>query len=66
MWMVETIGEGHRTRDPFYEVLVVILLLPPIEFVVIRVIDVYGVGVEDGRHVPLFSFAFIWEPVFRW
>ena len=44
--------------------LVIVLLLPPAEFVVVRIIDVHGVGVGDGRHIPLFPFAFIWEHVF--
>ena len=44
--------------------LVIVLLLSPVEFIVVGVIDVYRVGVGDGRHIPLFSFAFIWEHVF--
>lgn len=44
--------------------LVTVLLLPPVEFVIIRVIGVHGVWVEDGGYVPLFPFAFI-RHVFR-
>ena len=39
--------------------LVIVLLPPPVELLVVLVICVRGVGVGDGRHVPLFSFAFI-------
>jgi hypothetical protein len=45
-------------------VLVAVLLFPLVEFVVVWVVDVHGVGVGDGRHVPLFSFAFIRGHVF--
>ena len=64
--MVGTVHISNRTRDPLYEVLVIVLLLSPVEFIVIGVIDVYGVGVGDGRHIPLFSFAFIRRRVFGW
>ena len=63
-WIVGTMHGSHRTRDPLYEVLVIVLLLPPVEFVVVGVITVHGMGVGDGRHVPLFSLAFIRGRVF--
>ena len=65
-WMVGTMHMNHRTRDPLYEVLIIVLLLPPVEFVVIRVVTMHGMGVGDGRHVPLFSLAFIRGRVFGW
>ena len=52
-------AEGHRTRNPLYKMLVTVLLLPLVEFVVVKVIDVRGMGVGSGRHIPLFPFAFI-------
>jgi len=63
--MVGTVHISYRTRNPLYEVLVIVLLFPPVEFVVVRVINVHGMGVgDDGRHVPLLSLAFIRGRVF--
>jgi hypothetical protein len=45
-------------------VLVTVLLLPSVELIVVWVIDVHRIWVRDGRHVPLFSFAFIRGHVF--
>ena len=64
--MVGTVHISNRTRDPLYEVLVIVLLLPPVEFVVVWVITVHGMGVGDRRQVPLFSLAFIRRGVFGW
>lgn len=44
--------------------LVTVLLLPSVEFVVIWIVDVGGIWVEDGRHVPLFPFALVRRHVF--
>ena len=46
--------------------LVAVLLLPPVELIFVWVIGVHGVGVGDGRDIPLFPFAFIRGHVFGW
>ena len=45
--------------------LVTVLLLPPVEFIVVRVIDMHRVWIRTGRNVPLFPIAFIRGHVFE-
>lgn len=65
MWTFGMSTQGHRTWNSLYKVLVTVLLFPPVEFVVVWVVDVGGLWVGGGRHVTLFPFAFIRGNVLR-
>ena len=53
-----------RTWNSLYKVLVIVLLLPSVEFIIIRIVDVDGVCVGDGRQIWLFPFTIVRGKVF--